>query len=135
MSGARRLAPFPSHRLNPAGPLPIGPSSRRYDTVRELNTCGGCGGLTVLKLMTDPSVPAAVVARCRELWASGRDHLDPRQLHVVWGLGHVFVRLRLVSRNSHAGDFDLVADMGRQIGGRRYHSDRLGTVAFHVVEH
>jgi hypothetical protein len=92
-----------------------GASFRHISGIEEVQRTVTAGGL----IAEEQLEVARENLRCVvKLWASGRDHLDPRQFHVVWGLGHAFVRLRLVSRDSHTGDFDLVADVRCQVGGR-----------------
>ena len=53
----------------------------------------------------------------------------------MFGSRHVLFRFRLTGGYSHTGNFDLVADMRREVGGGRYHADRLWPVAFHIGEH
>jgi hypothetical protein len=75
----------------------------------RLRSASSCGINTELVM----NQPCSAVDQPGTLWAGRRDHLHPRQLHIVWCLGHVLVRLRLGSWDSHTGDFNLVADMGR----------------------
>src|SRR5260370_3617522 len=69
------------------------------------------------------------------LWASRRDHLDRRQLHIVRRLRYLLIGLGVLDGYGCARYLDLVTNVRCEVRFRRAHADRLQPSAFHIGNH